>query len=47
MVFVCLCVCACPARDTAMGENSPVAKYLAEFVGTFMLILTVGCNVLT
>jgi aquaporin Z len=30
-----------------MGENSPVAKYLAEFVGTFMLILTVGCNVLT
>jgi len=24
-----------------------VAKYIAEFVGTFMLILTVGCNVLT
>jgi aquaporin Z len=30
-----------------MGEDSAAAKYLAEFVGTFMLVLTVGCNVLT
>merc|ERR1711957_463806 len=30
-----------------MGEDSMSAKCLAEFVGTFMLILTVGCNVLT
>jgi len=30
-----------------MGEDSLTAKCLAEFVGTFMLILTVGCNVLT
>jgi len=30
-----------------MGEDSMAAKCLAEFVGTFMLILTVGCNVLT
>lgn len=30
-----------------MAEVSPTAKYVAEFVGTFMLILTVGCNVLT
>jgi len=29
-----------------MGEEG-AAKYIAEFVGTFMLILTVGCNVLT
>ena len=27
-------------------ESSPVAKYTAEFVGTFLLIFTVGCNVL-
>jgi len=30
-----------------MGEDSPVARYAAEFVGTFMLVFTVGCNVLT
>jgi len=29
-----------------MGEEG-AAKYIAEFVGTFMLVLTVGCNVLT
>jgi len=29
-----------------MGEEG-AAKYVAEFVGTFMLVLTVGCNVLT
>lgn len=29
-----------------MGEDG-AAKYVAEFVGTFMLVLTVGCNVLT
>jgi len=29
-----------------MGEEG-AAKYIAEFVRTFMLILTVGCNVLT
>jgi len=26
---------------------SPAAKYVGEFVGTYMLVLTVGCNVLT
>merc|ERR1719181_1045884 len=26
---------------------SPVATYVAEFVGTFLLVFTVGCNVLT
>jgi len=30
-----------------MGEDSAVARYAAEFVGTFMLVFTVGCNVLT
>jgi len=29
-----------------MAEGA-VAKYLAEFVGTFLLVFTVGCNVLT
>jgi len=30
-----------------MGEESATARYVAEFVGTFMLVFTVGCNVLT
>jgi len=30
-----------------MGEDSAVARYAAEFVGTFMLVFTVGCNVLS
>jgi len=30
-----------------MGEDSAVARYAAEFVGTFMLVFTIGCNVLT
>jgi len=30
-----------------MGEDSAIARYAAEFVGTFMLVFTVGCNVLT
>jgi len=30
-----------------MGEDSATARYAAEFVGTFMLVFTVGCNVLT
>jgi len=30
-----------------MGESSAIARYAAEFVGTFMLVFTVGCNVLT
>ena len=29
-----------------VAESTPVAKYLAEFIGTFLLIFTVGCNVL-
>jgi len=29
-----------------MGEGSP-ANYIAEFVGTFMLVFTIGCNVLS
>jgi aquaporin Z len=29
-----------------MGEAAPAA-YIAEFVGTFLLVFTVGCNVLT
>jgi aquaporin Z len=29
-----------------MGEAAP-ATYIAEFVGTFLLVFTVGCNVLT
>jgi len=28
------------------GEPSSLAKYVAEFIGTFMLIFSVGCNVL-
>jgi len=30
-----------------MPETAPVAVYLAEFVGTYLLVLTVGFNVLT
>jgi len=30
-----------------MGEDSAIARYAAEFVGTFMLVFTIGCNVLT
>lgn len=30
-----------------MGETSPVAKYTAEFIGTFVLVFTIGCNVIT
>jgi len=30
-----------------MGEDSAVAKHSAEFVGTFMLVFTIGCNVLS
>jgi len=30
-----------------MGEDSATARYAAEFIGTFMLIFTVGCNVIT
>jgi len=30
-----------------MGEEPASAKYVAEFVGTFMLVFTIGCNVLT
>jgi len=30
-----------------MGEDNAVAKYVSEFVGTFLLVFTVGCNVLT
>jgi len=30
-----------------MGEPSTQAKCVAEFIGTYMLVLTVGCNVLT
>lgn len=30
-----------------MGESSPAARYGAEFVGTFMLVFTIGCNVLS
>jgi len=30
-----------------MGEDSAVARYSAEFVGTFMLVFTIGCNVLS
>jgi len=30
-----------------MGESSPVARYLAEFIGTYLLVFTVGCNVLS
>jgi len=30
-----------------MGEDSATAKYVAEFVGTYLLVFTVGCNVLS
>jgi len=30
-----------------MGEDSSTAKYVAEFVGTYLLVFTVGCNVLS
>jgi len=30
-----------------MGEDSSSAKYVAEFVGTYLLVFTVGCNVLS
>jgi len=30
-----------------MAEESAVPKYVAEFVGTFLLVFTVGCNVLS
>jgi aquaporin Z len=30
-----------------MAEESQVHKYVAEFVGTYLLIFTVGCNVLS
>jgi len=29
-----------------MGESSALARYLAEFIGTYLLVFTVGCNVL-
>jgi len=34
-------------RDDKATIPSDVAKYLGEFVGTYLLVLTVGCNVLT
>jgi len=30
-----------------MAEDSAVARYGAEFIGTFMLVFTIGCNVLS
>jgi len=30
-----------------MGEESATARYASEFVGTFMLVFTIGCNVLS
>jgi len=30
-----------------MGEESAVARYTSEFLGTFILVLTIGCNVLS
>jgi len=30
-----------------MGEDAASARYFAEFVGTFMLVFTIGCNVNT
>lgn len=35
------------AKAAGEYDHSDGAKYLAEFVGTFFLVLTVGCNVLT
>mmetsp|Transcript_61150 Transcript_61150/g.138193 ORF Transcript_61150/g.138193 Transcript_61150/m.138193 type:complete len:467 (+) Transcript_61150:79-1479(+) len=29
-----------------MGESLPFARYASEFVGTFVLVFTIGCNVL-
>merc|ERR1712118_466810 len=29
-----------------MGEAPAYAKYIAEFVGTYLLVFTVGCNVI-
>lgn len=29
-----------------MAEESPIPKYIAEFIGTYLLVFTVGCNVL-
>jgi len=40
----------CPTKYVnlnTMGEDSAVARYAAEFVGTFMLVFTIGCNVLS
>jgi aquaporin Z len=38
-----------PSQDAWLFKNMHTsnAKYAAEFVGTFFLVLTVGCNVLT
>jgi len=30
-----------------MADDSAVPKYVAEFVGTYLLVFTVGCNVLS
>jgi aquaporin Z len=30
-----------------MGESSALARYLCEFIGTYLLVFTVGCNVLS
>jgi aquaporin Z len=30
-----------------MGEDSAVARYTSEFVGTYLLVFTVGCNVIS
>jgi aquaporin Z len=30
-----------------MGEEDKVARYASEFLGTFMLVFTIGCNVLS
>jgi aquaporin Z len=30
-----------------MGESSAPARYLCEFIGTYLLVFTVGCNVLS
>jgi len=30
-----------------MGEESAIARYSAEFLGTFFLVFTIGCNVLS
>merc|ERR1719252_421970 len=38
-----------PVRSSVVGTmaEGDVAKYVAEFVGTFLLVFTVGCNVLS